>query len=220
MSIGGNKPFSFVSGILLGMLAAIGLVFLIFNDFNPLNLITDKSVYTSNDTLVDLRDNKGIRSKKNKKNKLLLPKEIAEETSDSFAEENDTSTVKISPNDENIIVRRDELVESKIVELIYLDGKQKATKSDSLLKVMENTSAEKSQFKIEFWKSPINYRGFKMIRNNIIAFGLETGESSKLYSYEQQYYLKQGNSVYKIYQTSDFESFSRVTDESILKLMR
>lgn len=220
MSIGGNKPFSFVSGILLGMLAAIGLVFLIFNDFNPLNLVSDKSAYTSNDTLVDLRDNKGIRSKKNKKNKLLLPKEIAVETSDSFAEEKDTSTVKISPNDENIIVRRDELVESKIVELIYLDGKQKATKSDSLLKIMENTSAEKSQFKIEFWKSPINYRGFKMIRNNIIAFGLETGESSKLYSYEQQYYFKQGNSVYKIYQTSDFESFSRVTDESILKLMR
>jgi len=220
MSIGGNKPFSFVSGILLGMLAAIGLVFLIFNDFNPLNLVTDKSVYTSNDTLVDLRDNKGIRFKKNKKNKLLLPKEIAVEASDSFAEENDTLTVKISPNDENIIVRRDELVESKIVELIFLDGKLKGTKSDSLLKVMENTGVEKSQFKIEFWKSPINYKGFKMIRNNIIAFGLETGESSKLYSYEQQYYFKQGNSVYKIYQTSDFESFSKVTDDSILKLMR
>jgi len=220
MSIGGNKPFSFVSGILLGMLAAIGLVFLIFNDFNPLNLVTDKSVYTSNDTLVDLRDNKGIRFKKNKKNKLLLPKEIAVEASDSFAEENDTLTVKISPNDENIIVRRDELVESKIVELIFLDGKLKSTKSDSLLKVMENTGVEKSQFKIEFWKSPINYKGFKMIRNNIIAFGLETGESSKLYSYEQQYYFKQGNSVYKIYQTSDFESFSKVTDDSILKLMR
>jgi hypothetical protein len=59
-----------------------------------------------------------------------------------------------------------------------------------------------------------------MIRNNIIAFGLEINELVKLFSYEQQIYLKQGNSVYKLNQTTDFQPFYKVNEESIIKLMR
>ena len=103
----------------------------------------------------------------------------------------------------------------------FLDAKGKTNKSDSLLKLMENASnTDKTLYKIEFWKSPINYRGFKMIRNNIIAFGLEINELVKLFSYEQQIYLKQGNSVYKLNQTTDFQPFYKVNEEAIIKLMR
>lgn len=220
MSAGGGKSFSFVSGVLLGMLAAIGLVFLIMNDFNPLNLVNEKGETNSGDTLVDLRNNKASTARKNRKNNSTLQKEGITNENDSFAIQNDTETVKISLTDEDIIVRRDELLESRSLELIVLDGKAKSNKSDSLLKLIDNNGSEKTQFKIEFWKSPINYRGFKMIRNNIIAFGLETSENCKLFSYEQQYYLKHGNFVYKIYLTSDFQSFTKINDESIIKLMR
>ena len=220
MSAGGGKSFSFVSGVLLGMLAAIGLVFLIMNDFNPLNLVNDKEETNSGDTLVDLRNNKAPTTRKNRKNNSTLQKEDYTNKNDSFAFQNDTETVKISLTDEDIIVRRDELLESRSLELIVLDGKAKSNKSDSLLKLIDNNGNEKTQFKIEFWKSPINYRGFKMIRNNIIAFGLETSENCKLFSYEQQYYLKHGSSIYKVYLTSDFQSFTKINDESIIKLMR
>ena len=220
MSAGGGKSFSFVSGVLLGMLAAIGLVFLIMNDFNPLNLVNVKEEINSSDTLVDLRNNKAPTTRKNRKNNSTLQKEDYTNKNDSFAFQNDTETVKISLTDEDIIVRRDELLESRSLELIVLDGKAKSNKSDSLLKLIDNNGNEKTQFKIEFWKSPINYRGFKMIRNNIIAFGLETSENCKLFSYEQQYYLKHGSAVYKIYLTSDFQSFTKINDESIIKLMR
>jgi len=221
MSAGGNKPFSFISGVLLGMLAAIGLIFLLMNDFNPFNLISEKGGNLSGDTLVDLRENKNTSVRKNKKNNLLIVKEEQEAyITDSFAIKDDSETVKISYSEDDIIVRRDELLESRSIELITLDGKTKNSKSDSLLKLIDNNGAEKTQYKIEFWKSPINYKGFKMIRNNIIAFGLETSENCKLYSYEQQFYLKHGNSVFKIYQTSDFQSFVKLTDESIIKLMR
>ena len=220
MSAGGGKSFSFVSGVLLGMLAAIGLVFLILNDFNPLNLVNDKKEINSSDTLVDLRNNKAPTTRKNRKNNSTLQKEDYTNKNDSFALQNDTETVKISLTDEDIIVRRDELLESRSLELIVLDGKAKSNKSDSLFKLIDNNGNEKTQFKIEFWKSPINYRGFKMIRNNIIAFGLETSENCKLFSYEQQYYLKHGSAVYKIYLTSDFQSFTKINDESIIKLMR
>ena len=201
MSAGGGKSFSFVSGVLLGMLAAIGLVFLIMNDFNPLNLVNVKEEINSSDTLVDLRNNKAPTTRKNRKNNSTLQKEDYTNKNDSFAFQNDTETVKISLTDEDIIVRRDELLESRSLELIVLDGKAKSNKSDSLLKLIDNNGNEKTQFKIEFWKSPINYRGFKMIRNNIIAFGLETSDNCKLFSYDQQYYLKHGSAIYKIYLT-------------------
>jgi len=202
------------------MLAAIGLVFIIMNDFNPLNLINDKGATNTGDTLVDLRNNKITTGRKNKKNTSIVKNENNTNENDSFAIQNDTETVKISQTDEDIIVRRDELLESRSLELIALDGKAKSNKSDSLLKLIDNNGPEKTQFKIEFWKSPINYRGFKMIRNNIIAFGLETSENCKLFSYEQQFYLKHGSSVYKVYLSSEFQSFTKINDESIIKLMR
>jgi hypothetical protein len=222
MNIGGNKPFSFVSGVLLGMLAAIGLVFLLINDFNPFNLVSEKGGNLSNDTIIDLTENKTSRVKKIKKSASFAKIEEEEmSATDSFSIKTDSQTVKFSSNEEDIVVRRDELLETKTIELVFLDAKSKTNKSDSLLKLMENASnTDKTLYKIEFWKSPINYRGFKMIRNNIIAFGLEINELVKLFSFEQQIYLKQGNSVYKLYQTTDFQPFYKVNEESIIKLMR
>lgn len=220
MSAVGNKPFSFVSGILLGVLATIGLLFLLMNDFNPFNMMNENGTSSTNDTLVDLRLNKPTGNKKSKKSNSVIQKEEPLILADSFTIMNDTQTANFSPNEEDIIVRRDELLESRVLELVLLDGKPKSNKTDSLLKLIDNSGSEKTQHKIEYWKSPVNYRGFKMIRTNIIVFGLETGENSRLYSYEQELYLKHGSSVYKIYQTSVFQPFVRINEESIIKLMR
>jgi hypothetical protein len=220
MNTGGPKPFSFLSGILLGMLAAIGLIFLLINDFNPLNLFSEKTEKLQSDTLVDLRERKVVGFKKGKKNSPKIQKDIESNSTDSFAIQNDSETVKNSLKDENIIVRRDELLESRFIDLIVLDGKKKNNKSDSLIQLLENNNPEKPQYKIEFWKSPINYKGFKMIKNNLIVFGLEVNEGSKLFSYEQQFYLKHGIAVYIIYQTSEFQALKRIYEESIIKLMR
>jgi hypothetical protein len=226
MTTPGGKTISFFSGILIGVLAGLGLFFLLVNDLNPFSIFSNQSSSDSHDTVVDRRSIESPKLEKIKKTTFREVNNLEQQqidSSNSIQPQDSTSLYNQSDNSVNsdeIIVKRDELIEVRDLKLILLDKSQSKNKSDSLLKVFQGNTSNSLEYRIEFWKSPVNYKGFKFIRNVIVAFGLDNAEPTKLFFWEDKFYLKHGSIVYKLFITEKFESFSRVTDENTLKQFR
>jgi len=218
----GSRTFSFISGVFLGMLSAFGLIFLILNDFNPLNVLEREQSGTHGDTLVDMTQ--APKDKKKKTDKSSEPGKTAENPAVAdtvFVANSDTAKdgFSVSGIDE-IVIRRDELLETKNIEPVILTNPKK-NKTDSLIKNFQGAQEPLStSFKLEFWKSPVNYKGFKLIRNSLVMFGLNPDENSTVYINDDQVYLKHGGNAYKVFATEKFEPFDRINDEALLKQLR
>ena len=223
----GGKTISFISGILIGVFAGLGLFFLVLIGFNPLRLFSDSNAGQTQDTLVDLRKNPVEPFvKSSKQNTETAPAEIIENAQDSLAPINQLDSISSSEitnsdyNSEDIIVKRDELIESRVLKLTVVNRNAAKGKTDSLIHVLQGSSSQSPEYRIEFWRSPINYRGFKFIRNAIVTFGLDPNESTRLFQLDDTFYLKHGISVYRLFITEKFEPFSKVIDDNIIKQLR
>jgi hypothetical protein len=118
--------------------------------------------------------------------------------------------------DDEIIVRKDELLNSRSVELIFIGSTKK--NKDSLLQKLTGIKEGQDNpiYKVEFWRSPLNYRGYKMSRNKLVLFGIGSSEPIILYKLEDRFYLKHLQNSYRLDFTDGFRPFDRVTDEEVL----
>lgn len=222
-----RTPGSFLSGILIGMLAALGIVFLIMNDFSPSKLIGWDDDKSSGDTIVDLTTSKDTRSAKsvksfNASNSPINQEELLPFDSTSITQINSDSSQSFAPiNNEEIVVRRDELIKSIVVEAIKIGKSNSNPRTDSLLNVFQGGQASNDDsYRLEFWQSPVNFRGFKLIRNGIITFGLDPEDVTKVFEFNGTLILRNGASYFKIFPTDRFMPYQRITDENTIKQLR
>ena len=223
----GGKTISFITGILIGVFAGLGLFFLVTIGFKPLNIFSDSNSGQSQDTLVDLTKNPSESFVKSPKQPTeTAPVDIIENAQDSITSSYQLDSLSSSENinseynSEDIVVKRDELIESQILKLTVINRNSVKGQTDSLIQVLQGSSSQTPEYRIEFWRSPINYRGFKFIRNVIVAFGLDPTESIRLFQVEDKFYIKHGVTVYRLVTTEKFEPFSKVIDENIIKQLR
>ncbi len=221
-----RTPGSFLSGILFGMLAAIGIVFLIMNDFSPSRLFGSDADKSSTDTLVDLTNQVEPRSlKTNKPSTAAINPSTSEEglfADSTFVAPSiiDTS-VALSNSNEEIVVRRDELLKSITIEASVIGKPNQSSKTDSLLNVFQGgQTADERIFRLEFWQSPVNFKGFKLIRNGIISFGLDPEDMTKLFDFNGTLILRSGSLFFRLYPTDRFMPYQRITDENTIKQLR
>ena len=69
---------------------------------------------------------------------------------------------------------------------------------------------------VEFWKSPVNYKGYKLSRNKIILFGVEDADRIKLYNIDENMYLEFGADYFLLESNQDFKPLIKVRDSNIL----
>jgi hypothetical protein len=173
---------------------------------NNVNQI-DKSIY-ANEEFVSERNN------------LSKPNDDAYELLEDSA--NIDSALGIYP-DENINIKKEELIAAKECIIYSLDNilSIKSNKSDSLLAIVSGTKDEskksiQQKITVELWKSPINYKGYQASKNKIVMYGLTEMEQIKIYSYKNSLLLKYYETVYNIDYSSEFSSYDKVIDASLL----
>ncbi len=87
---------------------------------------------------------------------------------------------------------------------------QRDAEMDSLL--MNRPLPKKSlTFTIEFWKSPINFTGYKRSHSKAIIFGVNEIEECNLYIDNHQYYLIINNRLFLLESTNDFKKLTEIT---------
>jgi xanthosine utilization system XapX-like protein len=134
-----------------------------------------------------------------------------------------TAILSVSMNDE-IVVKKDELLANKNVELVNLDylATKQGQRYDSTLQVIsgikDNTKLVEARYMypVELWKSPINYKGYKLSHTKLILFGINTDAPLKLYYFNETVYLKYADQFYKLDYYSDYKPFERIANQVVI----
>jgi len=134
--------------------------------------------------------------------------------------------VKNSPNinysevdallkEEDVNVAQEELLSVKNIKVINLDVSNKRDTLTGQLAGVTN-SEYPNLFFVEFWKTPLNSKGYRMTRNRVILYGLSDFSSITIYKVDDNYYLKNDDVVYKISSGTEFKPMELVNDSQLL----
>lgn len=119
-----------------------------------------------------------------------------------------------------IEVKKDKLIYAKTFKvpgITIFDG-DNPDKLDTLLTDYKGSLQDKTKniIKVEFWKSPINYKGFKTGVNKIILFGIDQFDMVSFKSMNNTLYMKYMSDFYQLYKTNGFEKLVPVSNQQVL----
>lgn len=109
---------------------------------------------------------------------------------------------------------KEELISVKSIKLIDLDVNAKDTLAANVAGV--NSSNVTNMFFMEFWKTPLNSKGYRMTKNRIMLYGFSDFSSFNLYKVDDNFYLKSEEQVYKVAINPDFMPMERVNNSELL----
>lgn len=81
---------------------------------------------------------------------------------------------------------------------------------DSLLIDDWNKYPANEAYRVEFWASPINYRGYKLQKDKLILFGIEHFEDVSLWRINQKLYLRYHDKYYLLQESIDFRQLQGI----------
>jgi hypothetical protein len=215
-----DKLQVFILGFLLGIVLGGGF-FLLKLDSYVKELSFYKSLTQKDDKDEnDLQPVKGAEDKPKAKKPKDKPRTYTATDnismrSDSLAASDTSFSQGFTPEagGDEIVIRKDEMLDTKPMAISNLD-----IPADS---ANTKTAADNGHYiTIEFWKSPLNYRGYKFSRSRLVLFGFETADVAGLYKSQNSTYLKTSIGVFRLEASSDFHQFERVTDESLIARMQ
>ena len=241
---GSYKSLLFLLGLVLGLLAGAGFFIFKMDDLlkkgsilksSKDTLIIQQQVPSNADNKKNKADIKKYIGNKDTSHKTmtsaeLLAKKYSREVparkvmaeADSLLK--DTSKTGSQNSQESFVVRKDELLGTRNFEVTNFQQNESANASDSLLEKVSGIKDQKKNiiaaFKVEFWQSPINYKGYKMTKNKIVLFGVNSDENIKLFHWDDAIFMKQNQSFYKLYFTDEFKQFEKVTDASVIAKLK
>jgi hypothetical protein len=214
----GNRLQVFLLGLLFGIVLSGGFFLLKLDDYvkdfamnNPLvnqDNKEDEETATGNQTT-----DKQVKPKKNNTTVVADENDVIDEN-DSLLSDDTTGNVFVTDPNGEIVVRTNELLGEKVVSLVNLDG----TKAIDSIRSKEAGIKEDpgKSVTVEFWQSPLNYKGYTLSRSRLVLFGFNTDESVSLYRMDQAMFMKTNGGVFRLENTADFRQLERVTDESLL----
>lgn len=236
-----DKSQVFVIGLMAGLIVAGGFFILkLDNYFKELSFYksisktfssdpkTNETTVKSEETTADKQKKLSSNNFQNKKSKSANSLSKINFVLDADTLKNHTSKDSLastSVNSDDIIVRKDELLSTKTFEVINLNPIANRTNAkDSLLQKVSGIKDDKNNsqqfFNIELWQSPLNYKGYKMSKYKIILYGIESSDGLKIVKLDDNIYLKNAATVYKLDYSSEFKSYERITDEAIVSKLK
>ena len=131
----------------------------------------------------------------------------------SFNDGTDSSYIK----SDNYQVLKEELIAVKNIYVKTITPIEKTSSTDSLAASLAGvtTPAAEEFFMIEFWKTPLNSKGYKMTRSRLLIYGYPEKADLALIKRNDNYYLRNNNLVYKLNYSSEFKPMERTTETGI-----
>ncbi len=202
-----RKIPTFVFGLSIGLLVGVGFFVFKINDlFNKMK-DSAKSQITVVEQAVKTENKEDEEKRKNKERfKINLGKGDKVNYSEVDSLIRDNSEVNVAT---------EELLSVKNVKIIHINpaGEQNDSLASEIAGVKENTS---DLYFIEFWKTPLNSKGYRFSKNKVLLYGFLDYSNVSLYELDNSYYIKSSDQVYKLFYGADFKSLERVVDSGLL----
>jgi hypothetical protein len=233
-----EKAQVFIIGLSVGLLIAGAFFILKLDDyFKELNLYKKVSqTFTSLKSLLSLmKKRRKLQKQKEAKFKSTKTVTVIPDSSEvtehkSIPEEMDTLRNKSDSlnaalmTDGDIVIRKDELLTTRTIEVYNLNPTANKTSKDSLLQkvsgIKDDKSTGKQMFNIELWSSPLNYKGYKMSKYKMVLYGITSIDAIKLYRLDDVIYMKNASAVYRLEPSADFKPYERITDEQVISKLK
>lgn len=137
-------------------------------------------------------------------------KEIKSNSVFSFNNINDSAYT----GSEKYEVLKEELISVKNLYVKTLVPNPKTSEADSLAASLAEVKTPEADdfFMIEFWKTPLNSKGYKMTRSRLLIYGYLEKPDLALVKKDDLYYLRNNNMVYKLSYSAEFKPLERSTD--------
>jgi hypothetical protein len=206
MSSGNRRQSVFIigliSGLLLGSAFAIYLVNKSFFDFRK-NREIFESLNPFDTKNKEVTDVEGPQIKTYSPSKYKIGEAIIPDT----VYEIDSTDLElmgyIDPYTESELVKRDELLYA--MDVVLKGNAPRGGKNiDSLLIDDKYSNNQDNIYRIEFWKSPINFVGYKLQGRKLVLFGIFEYRSIELLKTEGGLFLEYLDRHYRIEEHSDF----------------
>jgi hypothetical protein len=201
-----RKIPSFIFGLSLGL--SIGIGFFIFKLDDYFNKI--KTAATSQVKIIE----QPVKSKEEKKENNTSSNRYKINTKVSPYTNYKVVDSLIRSDESEINVAKEEFLSVKNIKLIDLDRVQKDTLSAGLAGVSPVNNSD--LFFVEFWRTPLNSKGYRMTKNRIILYGFSDFSSLNLYKVDNVFYLKSEEQVYKLSTGTEFMPMEKVNDSDLL----
>ncbi len=209
-----DKLQIFVFGLSVGLLVAcLFFIFKLDSYFRKIDFSALNQKKNNTEEIVPAKIEKENSDPKKDESKKPVTKNKTNESFISFNNVNDSSYQE----SETYKVLKEELISVKNIYVKVLSPKEKTSSSDSLIASLAGitTPDEKEFFMIEFWKTPLNSKGYKMTRSRLLIYGYAENPDVSIIKLNENYYLKNNNLVYKLNYSSEFKPLERAPETDI-----
>ncbi len=208
----------FVFGLSIGLLA--GCLFFIFKLDSYVRKF-DMSVITqrqnvSEQVISPVKENTETKTKEKNTRSLNNQENSRVNKNQSLISFNDV-TDSAYINSDNYQVLKEELISVKNIYVKTVTPIEKTNSTDSLaasLAGVSNPSVEEF-FMIEFWKTPLNSKGYKMTRSRLLIYGFPEKTDLALVKKNDNYYLRNNKMVYRLNYSSEFKPLERSPESDV-----
>jgi len=237
---GKEKIIFVLMGLVLGF--ALGVSILFWQQ--SLNL-TQKAFDETKKFIVGLFDSKNsevpsekiiVKKKPNKKKKT---KNAVTDTTLALVSQDSLGNYYIDPNDtleydgysevyaslnknDGEEVARDRLLFKKQIEaeVVSRPANSNEKNIDSLLIGGKQTKEEKNKLNVEFWESPLNYKGYKKNKNYIVLYGIKQFDLVDLKYIRNDLYLCYSDNYYLLENSSDFKNLIPINNQQLINQLK
>ncbi len=200
-----RKIPAFVFGVSIGLIIGIG--FFIFKLDDYFNKI--KSAATNQIKIIEkpVKQEDEREKQEDEKQRFKINTKVSPYT-------NYKEVDSLLKDNSNLNIATEELISVKSIKLIDLDVTSKDTLAASLAGV--NATDPTNVFFVEFRKTPLNSKGYRMTKSRIMLYGFSDFSSFNLYKVDNVYYLKSEEQIYRVAVNPDFMPMERVNNSDLL----
>jgi hypothetical protein len=171
----------------------------------------DKSPVTNDPAVPD----KAAEHKKGEKN---LADNGGLKTNDVSKDADQKMATDMSSNPDNVTVATDQMVLDTFLSVdrrVYMrKPKQYQTRPDDTYAVI--TTNDKRNLEVQYWKSPVNYNGYKLTKNSLTLYGNYDASKISFQELNNILFMKYNNAYYRLSPGDNFVSLARETDARII----
>ncbi len=87
---------------------------------------------------------------------------------------------------------------------------------DSILLDEARSPGKREKASIEFWKSPINYKGYKWSNHKLLLFGIFPEEQIGIFFLDGKYYMQSSNGYFLLETSEKYSPLTSVSDKTLI----
>jgi hypothetical protein len=213
-----DKIQTFIFGLSIGLLiACLFFIFKLDDYFRKIDFTALNQKKNISEEVGITKTEKETEEKKEEKSSYKKNERATEKKTSSspisFNSVNDSSF----QDSETYRVLKEELISVKNIYVKVLSPKEKINPADSMIASLAGVTSpeEKEFFMIEFWKTPLNSKGYKMTRNRLLIYGYPENADVAIIKLNDNYFLRNNSLIYKLNYSSEFKALERASDTEV-----